>query len=77
MGTNCVLFLADLVLYLYELQFMQGFLNTNENKLVRSFTFTFRYIDDVLSLKIGDYLLSNEIKYTTDTTRSAMIFAYN
>ena len=56
---------------------MQGFLNTNENKLVRFFTFTFRYIDDVLSLKIGDYLLSIEIKYTTDTTRSAIIFTYN
>ena len=52
MGTNCVPLLADLFLYSYEADFIQGFLKKNEKKLARSFNFTFRYIDDVLSLKI-------------------------
>ena len=50
MGTNCALLLADLFLYSYEVDFIQGLLNKNEKKLARSFNFTFRYIDDVLSL---------------------------
>ena len=45
-GTNCAFLLADLFLYLYEEDFMQGLLK----KLTRSFNFTFRYIDDALSL---------------------------
>ena len=55
------------------------FLKKNEKNLVRSFNFTFRYIDDVLSLnnfRFGDfvdriYLIELEIKDTTDTDRSA------
>ena len=51
----------------------------NEKKLVRSFNFTFRYIDDVLSLnnsRLGDfvdriYTIELEIKDITDTNRSA------
>jgi hypothetical protein len=34
----------------YEADFIQGLLKNNKNKLARSFNFTFRYIDDVLSL---------------------------
>jgi hypothetical protein len=49
-GTNCAPLLADLFLYSYEADFIQEFLKKNENKLARSFNFTFRYIDDVLSL---------------------------
>jgi hypothetical protein len=59
--------------------FIQGPLKKNEAMLARSFTFTFRYIDDVLSInncKCGDFvdrLYPNEleIKHTTDTVRSA------
>jgi hypothetical protein len=50
MGTNCAPLLPDLFLYSYEADFMQGFRNNNEKKLTGSFNFTFRYIDDVLSL---------------------------
>jgi hypothetical protein len=50
MGTHCVPLLADLFLYSYEADFIQGILKKNEKKLARSFNFTFRYIDDVLSL---------------------------
>jgi hypothetical protein len=47
MGTNCAPLPADLFLYSYEVDFIQGFLKKNEKKLARSFNFTFRYIDDV------------------------------
>ena len=50
------------------------FLKKNEKKLVRSFNFTFRYIDDVLSLnnsRFGDFVeriypIELEIKDTTE-----------
>ena len=79
MGTSCGPLLADLFLYSYEADFIQGFLKKNEKKLTRSFNFTFRYIDDVLSLnnfRLGDFVdriypIQLEIKDTTDTDRSA------
>jgi hypothetical protein len=53
----------------------------NEKKLARSFNFTFRYIDDVLSLnnsRFDDFVdriypIELEIKDTTDTDRSASL----
>ena len=79
MGTNCAPLLADLFLYSYEADFIQGLLKKNEKKLARSFNFTFRYIDDVFSLnnsRLGDFVdriypIELEIKDTTDTDRSA------
>ena len=79
MGTNCAPLLADLFLYSYEADFIQGLLKKNEKKLARSFNFTFRYIDYVLSLnnsRFGDFVdriypIELEIKDTTDTDRSA------
>ena len=47
--------LADLFLYSYEGDFIQGILKKNEMKLARSFNFTFRYIDDILSLNNCKY----------------------
>ena len=78
-GTNCAPLLADLFLYSYEADFIQRLLKKNEKKLVRSFNFTFRNIDDVLSLnnsRFGDfvdhiYSIEPETKGTTDTDRSA------
>jgi hypothetical protein len=40
MGTNCAPLLADLFLYSYEADFIQGLLKKNEKKLSRSFNFT-------------------------------------
>ena len=40
MGTNGVPLLADLFLYSYEADFIQGLLKKNEKKLARSFNFT-------------------------------------
>ena len=59
MGTNCAPLLADLFLYSYEADFIQSLLQRKEKKLAQCFGFTFRYIDDVLSLnnsKFGDYV---------------------
>jgi hypothetical protein len=59
MGTNCAPFLVDVFLYSYETNFVQGLLKKNEKKLSRSFNFTVRYIDDVLSLnnpRLGDFV---------------------
>ena len=77
--TNCVPLLADLFLYSYEADFIQGLLEKSEKKLARSFNFKFRYIDDILSLnnsRFGDFVdriypFELEIKDTTDTVRSA------
>jgi hypothetical protein len=79
LGTNCASLLADLFLYSYEADFIQGLLKKNEKNLARSFNFTFRYIDDVLLLnnsRFGDFVdriypIELEKKDTTDTDRSA------
>ena len=79
MGINCAPLLADLFLYSYEADFIQGFLKKYEKKLTRSFNFTFCCIDDVLSLNksgFGDFVdgiypIELEIKDTTNTDRSA------
>ena len=61
MATRCAPLLADLFLYSYEADFIQGLLKKNEKKkllAVRSFNFTFCNIDDVLSLNnssFGDF----------------------
>ena len=75
MGTNCAPLLADLFRYSYKADFIQK----NEKKLARSFNFTFRYIDHVLSLnnyRFGDFVdriypIELEIKDITYTDRSA------
>ena len=79
MGTNCAPLLADLFLYSYEAECMQSLLKKGEKVLARSFNFTYRYIDDVLSLnnsRFSDYLDQIypdelEIKDTTDSSNSA------
>jgi hypothetical protein len=74
-----LLFSSTCSFYSYEADFIQGLLRNNEKKLARSFNFTFRYIDDILSLnnsRFGDFVdriypIEFEIKDTTDTDRSA------
>ena len=55
MGTNCAPLLTDMFLYSYEADLMQELLKKNEKKLARSFNFTLRYIDDVLSLNNSSF----------------------
>ena len=72
MGANCAPLLADLFLYSYEADFIQGLLKKNEKKLAH-------YIGDVLSLTNSVfcdfvdriYPIELEIKDTTNTERSA------
>ncbi|KAK3094748.1 hypothetical protein FSP39_005718 [Pinctada imbricata] len=79
MGTNCAPLLADLFLYSYEADFIQTLRSTGRKHLASQFNFTFRYIDDVLSInnpKFKDHLHELyphelEIKETTESDRSA------
>ena len=79
MGTNCAPLLADLFFYSYEAEFVQYLLISKQKRLAQQFNFTYRYIDDVLSLnnsKFSEYLefiypRELEIKETTETTSSA------
>ena len=50
MGTNCAPLLADLFLYSYELEFLQTIVKDKKIHEARAFNFTYRYIDDVLSI---------------------------
>jgi hypothetical protein len=85
MRINCTPLLPDLFIYSYDVYFIQGLLKKNEMKLARSFNFTFRYIDDVLSLinsRLGDFIdrinpIELEIKDTTNTDRSDSYFDLN
>ena len=80
MGTNCAPLLADLFLYSYETDVIQGLLKKNEKKISRSFNFTFRYIDGVLVLnnsRLSNFVdrtfpIEIETKDTTYTDRSVL-----
>ena len=66
-------------LYSYEAEFIQRLLANKQKKLAASFNFTFRYIDDVLSMNNDAfhhhlhviYPPELEIKETTESPRSA------
>ena len=55
MGTNCAPLLADIFLHSYEAEFIQFLLSTGKKKLASQFNFTYRYIDDVLSINNPDF----------------------
>ena len=79
MGTNCAPLLADIFLYSYDAEFIQPLLSTGKKKLASQFNFTYRYIDDVLSINNPDfenylgqmYPAELEIKDTTGSNTSA------
>ena len=79
MGTNCAPLLADIFLYSYEAEFIQSLLSTGKKNLASQFNFTYRYIDDVLSINNPDfenylgqmYPAELEIKDTTESNTSA------
>ena len=59
MGTECAPLLADLFLYTYEAEFIQTLIKSGKRHLAKSICFTYRYIDDVLSInksKVRDYI---------------------
>ncbi|KAK3105678.1 hypothetical protein FSP39_003121 [Pinctada imbricata] len=79
MGTNCAPLLADIFLYSYEAEFIQSLVYEGKRYLASDFNFTYRYIDDVLSInnpKFAEYLSriypsELEVKETTETNNSA------
>ena len=81
MGTNCAPLLADLFLYSYESEFLQKLVKDKKIHEARAFNFTYRYIDDVLSINNSrfaeflplTYAPELEVKETTDTASSALI----
>ena len=55
MGTNCAPLLANIFLYSYEAEFIQSLLSTGRKQLASRFNFTYRYIDDVLSINNPEF----------------------
>ena len=49
-GTNCAPLLADLFMCSYEAEFIQSLLSAGRKRLASQFNFTYRYIDDGLSI---------------------------
>ena len=81
MGTNCTPLIANLFLTAYEIVFLQRLIKNNDRKLDQTFNYSYRYVDDVLSLnnsRFGDYLHriypnELEVKDTTVTQKSAYL----
>ena len=79
MGTNCAPLLADIFQYSYEAEFIQSLLSAGMKRLASQFNFTYRYIDDVLSINDPDfenylgqmYPPELEIKDTAESNTSA------
>ena len=79
MGTNCDPLLADIFRYSYEAEFINLCSQLERKNLASQFNFTYRYINDVLSINNPDfetylgqmYPRVLEIKDTTDCNTSA------
>ena len=79
MGTNCGPLLADIFRFLFEAELIQSLLSAGKNRLAYQFNFTYRYIDDFLSINNPDfenylgqmYPPDLEIKDTTESDTSA------
>ena len=80
MGTNCAPLPTCLFLYSYEAEFVQSLLQVGKKHLAQ-FNFTYRYIDDVLSLKNTKFAEYLEFIYTheleiKETTETAAFSSY-
>ena len=76
MRTDCVPFLANIFLYSYEAKFIKSLLSSGKKQLTSLFNFTYRYIDDVLSINSPEfknylYPVELEIKDATESNISA------
>ena len=79
MGTKCVPLLADTFLHSYEAEFIQSLHSVGRKRLASQFNFTYKYIDDVLSINNLDFVNyldqvyppELEIKNTTESNTSA------
>ena len=50
MGTNVLLFVADLFLFCYEIDFMKSLSRENQADIIEAFNSTSRYLDDLLNI---------------------------
>jgi hypothetical protein len=66
MGTNCAVFIANLFLFTYELEYMVKLIDTRQYDLIRSFQYTFRYIDDIISMHNPHFDLERNKIYPVD-----------
>jgi hypothetical protein len=79
LGTNCAPLLDDLFLYSYESEILQKLVKDKKIHEARAYNFSYRYIDDVLSInnsRFAEFLPliyppELEAKETTDTASSA------
>ena len=55
MGKNCAPLLADIFKYSDEAEFIQSLLSTGRKRFASQFNFTYKYIDDVLSINNPDF----------------------
>jgi hypothetical protein len=84
MGTNCAPLQADLFLYSYESEFLQNLVKDKKIHEARAFNFTYRYIDNVLSInnpRFAEFLSliyppELEIKETTAIASCASFWTY-
>ena len=81
MGMNCAPLLSDLFLCSYESEFLQKLVKDKKIHDARAFNFTYRYIDDVLSInnsRFAEFLPliyppEMEVKETTNTASSSSL----
>ena len=79
MSTNCAPLLTELFLYSYDSEFLQNLVKNKKIHEARTFNFTYRYVDDVLTTNnptFAEFLpliypTELKIKETTDTASSA------
>ena len=76
MGTNCVPLLADIFLYSYKAEFIQSLLSTGRKRLTSQFNFTYRYIDNALSIDNPDFENYLGQMYPPDTKESDTSASY-
>ena len=77
-GTTCAPLLADLLLYSYEVEFIQKLLHEKKKSIAEAFNSIFGYIDNVLSINNDQFHLyvdsiypdELEIKDTTECSTS-------
>ena len=50
MGTNCAPLVADLFLFCYERDFMLSLSEDTQSDVIEAFSFTSRYLDDLLNI---------------------------
>ena len=66
MCTNCAPLLAHLCLYSYESEFLQNLVKNKKIHEAKAFNFTYRYIDDVLSINNSRFAEFLPLIYPTE-----------